>query len=56
LLLFEQARFFRRFWLGSKTRRWSKAAGGGLIEDGRLMPESERLASHFRSLVADATA
>ena len=28
----------------------------GLIEDGRLMPESERLVAHFQSLVVDALA
>jgi hypothetical protein len=28
----------------------------GLIEEGRLMPESERLVAHFQSLVVDALA
>jgi hypothetical protein len=28
----------------------------GLIEDGRLLPESEQLIAHFQALVVDALA
>ncbi len=34
----------------------SRASRSGLIEEGRLLPESERLVAHFQALVVDALA
>ena len=38
------------------VERVQKGVRSGLLEEGRLLPESERLISHFQSLVLEALA